>query len=206
MEFSAWGVPPNPPEHTTILPFTRLLSGPMDYTPGIFELRPSELPPVREDMQRNDVRSRVETTLAKQLALYLTIYSPIQMAADLPEHYEKRMYAFQFIKDVPADWEQSLALQAEIGDYLVIARKDRNSPDWYLGAITDEQKRDFTIALDFLDPGTQYTAEIYRDGPNANYDSNPYDIVIEKKMLSARDVLTLKLGEGGGAAIRFIPE
>ena len=97
-------------------------------------------------------------------------------------------------------------MQAAIGDYLVIARKDRNSLDWYLGAISDEQKREFTIALDFLDPGTQYTAEIYRDGPNANYDSNPYDIVIEKKMLSARDVLTLKLGEGGGAAIRFIPE
>ncbi|NNC97238.1 MAG: glycoside hydrolase family 97 protein [Gammaproteobacteria bacterium] len=204
MEFSAWGVPPNPPEHTTILPFTRLLSGPMDYTPGIFELRPSELPPVREDMPRNDVRSRVETTLAKQLALYLTIYSPIQMVADLPEHYAKHMNAFQFIKDVPTDWSESKALQGEIGDFLVIARKDRNSEDWYLGAITDEQARDFSIPLVFLEAGKQYTAQIYRDGPLANYDSNPYDIVIEERTLGSTDTLSLSLGNGGGAAIRFI--
>lgn len=206
MEYSAWGVPPNPPEHTTILPFTRLLSGPMDYTPGIFELRPSELPQVRKDMPRHNVRSRVETTLAKQLALYLTIYSPIQMAADLPEHYEKRMDAFQFIKDVPADWEHSIALQAEIGDYLVIARKDRNSADWYLGAITDEQQRDFNIPLNFLDKNIKYLAQIYRDGPKADYDSNPYDIVIEEKIFFAKDSLTLRLGKGGGGAIRFIPQ
>ena len=204
MEFSAWGVPPNPPEHTTILPFTRLLSGPMDYTPGIFELRPSELPPVRGDMQRNDSKSRVETTLAKQLALYLTIYSPIQMVADLPKHYQKNMAAFQFIKDVPTDWEQSIALQGEIGDYLVIARQDRNSSDWYLGAITDEQARSFSIPLDFLDKQKNYTAQIYRDGPNADYDSNPYDIIIEEINMSSQDTYKLALGKGGGAAIRFI--
>ncbi len=204
MEFSAWGVPPNPPEHTTILPFTRLLSGPMDYTPGIFELRPSELPPVREDMQRNDPKSRVETTLAKQLALYLTIYSPIQMVADLPKHYQNNMPAFQFIKDVPTDWEQSMALQGEIGDYLVIARQDRNSSDWYLGVITDEQARSFSIPLHFLEKQKTYTAQIYRDGPNADYDTNPYDIIIEEVNLSSQDTYNLSLGKGGGAAIRFI--
>lgn len=204
MEFSAWGVPPNPPEHTTILPFTRLLSGPMDYTPGIFELRPSEIPPVRENMPRHDAKSKIETTLAKQLALYLTIYSPIQMVADLPKHYQKNMAAFQFIKDVPTDWENSIALQGKIGDFFIIARKDRHSSDWYLGAISDENKRRFSVPLNFLNPNQKYLAQIYRDGPTAHYDKNPYDIVIESKEYTSLNTLSLNLGEGGGAAIRFI--
>lgn len=206
MEFDAWGIPPNPPSHTAVLPFTRMMSGPMDYTPGAFNLRPNELPPVREDMPRSSPESRIETTLAKQLALYVVIYSPIQMAADLKEHYEERMDAFQFIKDVPADWEQSIALDGEVGEYVVQARQRRGGDDWFLGALTNEDARELTVSLDFLDRGTIYTAQIYRDGPNAHYDTNPYDIVIEEKQVTAEDEMTLALGASGGAAIRFLPQ
>ncbi len=205
-EYNAWGIPPNPPEHTAILPYTRMLSGPMDFTPGIFDLRPNERPPVREDMPRNDPRSRIETTLAKQLALYVVLYSPIQMVADLPENYERYPDAFQFIKDVPVDWEDSRALQGEIGDYIVMVRKERGGPDWYLGALTDEAARDLTIPLDFLDPRVSYTAEIYRDGPGADWDTTPYAIAIEKVTVDSGDTLDLSLAEGGGAAIRFRAE
>ena len=139
-EYNAWGQPPNPPEHTTILPFTRMLSGPMDFTPGIFDLMPNERPPVREDMPRGSPESRVETTLAKQLALYVIIHSPLQMAADLPENYESRPDAFQFIRDVPADWGETVALAGEVGEYVVIARRERGGDDWYLGAITNGRR------------------------------------------------------------------
>ncbi|MDZ7628187.1 MAG: glycoside hydrolase family 97 protein [Parvularculaceae bacterium] len=202
-EYNAWGIPPMPPEHDVILPFTRLLSGPMDFTPGIFDLRPNERAPVNEALGRNSKASRVETTLAKQLALYVTVYSPIQMAADLPQNYEKRMDAFQFIKDVPTDWEETIGVAAEIGDYAAIARKERGGDDWYLGAITGENARKLALPLDFLDEGKTYVAEIYRDGKKADYDNNPYDIIIEKREMTRADTLTLMLGRSGGAAVRF---
>jgi alpha-glucosidase len=141
-EYNAWGSPPNPPEHTAILPYTRMLSGPMDFTPGIFDLT----------FQGPDSEQRVQTTLAKQLALYVTLYSPIQMAADLPENYENRPDAFQFIADVPTDWEQSIALAGDVGEYVVYARQERGGEDWYLGAVTDDEERRFETTLDFLDP------------------------------------------------------
>lgn len=195
MEYDAWGVPPNPPEHETILAFTRMLSGPMDYTPGIFDLEPNG----------PDAESRVETTLAKQLALYVVLYSPIQMAADLPENYEARPKAFQFIKDVPTDWEQSIGLAGEVGDYVAFARKKRDGADWYLGAITDENARKLSLPLKFLDTGVTYTAEIYRDGERADWKTNPYDMIIEKKQVTSVDILDLPLAAGGGAAVRLTP-
>ncbi|MEQ8936490.1 MAG: glycoside hydrolase family 97 catalytic domain-containing protein, partial [Amphiplicatus sp.] len=144
MEFSAWGVPPNPPEHEAVLAYTRMLSGPMDYTPGIFDLEPSKKPDVSEDLKRHSLESRVQTTLAKQLALYVVLYSPIQMAADLPENYARRPEAFQFIKDVPTDWEESIGLAGEVGDYVAFARKERNGADWFIGAVGDENARELS--------------------------------------------------------------
>jgi alpha-glucosidase len=201
-EFNAWGVPPNGPDHALDLIFTRMLSGPMDYTAGAFDLRPNEQPPVADDLLRNDVRSRIEHTLAKELSLYVAIYSPIQMVMDLERNYEARPDAFQFIKDVPTDWEQSIALQGEVGDFAVIARKDRNSEDWYLGALTDADARDLNVSLSFLGEGT-YEAQIYRDGPKADYETNPYDIVIETREVNSSKNLALSLGRSGGAAIRL---
>lgn len=197
-EYNAWGSPPNSPEHTVMLPYTRMLSGPMDYTPGIFDLAPYGL----------DAENRVQSTLAKELALYVIIYSPIQMAADLIENYlqpdgKTIKPAFQFILDVPTDWEVSKAIAGEVGDYTVIARKERNGQDWYLGAITDENARNISVALDFLDADKQYEAQIYRDGANAEWKTNPYDMVIEKKIVSAKDTLDFKLGTSGGVAIQF---
>ncbi len=192
-EYNAWGVPTNPPEHMTILPFTRLLGGPMDFTPGIFDVAHG----------KDDVTRRVQSTLATQLAEYVVVYSPIQMAADLPENYEANLPAFQFIRDVPTDWEVSKTLQAEIGDYVVIARQPRGGQDWFLGAITDETARSLKQPLTFLAPGKTYEAQIYRDGPGADYRTNPLSIAIEKKTVTAKDVLTLDLAPGGGTAIRF---
>lgn len=202
-EYNAWGQPPNPPEHETMIAFTRMLAGPMDFTPGIFDLEPNQRAPVREDMPRSDPQIRVQTTLAKQLALYVVLYSPIQMAADLPENYEKRRDAFQFIADVPADWEESLGLAGEVGDYVVMARKERGGDDWYVGAVSDEEARDISIPLAMLDDGGRYVAEIYRDGVKADWKRNPYDIVIEKKDVTKADTLKLHLAPGGGAAIRL---
>lgn len=192
-EYNAWGEPPNPPEHAAILPYTRMLSGPMDFTPGIFDLT----------FKGKDSPFRVQTTLAKQLALYVVIYSPIQMAADLPGNYEARPDAFQFIVDVPTDWEESVAVAGEVGDFVAIARKERGGADWYLGALTDEEARDLSIPLAFLDPGEIYIAEIYRDGDNAHWKTDPYDLTIEEREFSHGDVLELPLAAGGGAAIRF---
>jgi alpha-glucosidase len=190
MEYNAWGQPGNPPEHETNLVFTRLLAGPMDFTPGIFGMR-------------TNAPDGVATTWAKQLALYVVIYSPIQMAADLLENYEANPGPFQFIKDVPTDWDDTRVLNGEIGDYVTIARKDRNSPDWYLGAITDEQPRSLVVRLDFLQPGRRYRAEIYRDGPDAAWNGKREDIVIEQRTVTSADALTLNLAPGGGEAIRF---
>jgi alpha-glucosidase len=192
-EFNAWGRPTNPPEHVTILPFTRLLAGPMDFTPGIFDLT----------FGKTNVAERVQSTLATQLALYVVVYSPVQMAADLPENYEARPDAFQFILDVPVDWERSRTLAGVIGDYAIVARQQRGGADWYLGAVNDENERTVTIPLDFLDPTKRYEAQIYRDGPGANYVTNPYAFEIVRRRVRARDRLTLGLAPGGGQAIRF---
>ncbi len=195
-EFNAWGDPGNPPEHEVNLAFTRLLAGPMDYTPGIFDLAPFGL----------DSKFRPQSTLARQLALYVTIYSPVQMAADLPENYSARPDAFRFIEDVPTDWEQSLGLAGELGDYVVFARRERGGDDWYLGAITDEEARDLAVPLDFLDANRRYTAQIYRDGEGADWRRNPYAIVIEERLVGPGDSLQLWLAPGGGTAIRFRAE
>ncbi|MEO8672601.1 MAG: glycoside hydrolase family 97 protein [Tahibacter sp.] len=192
MEFACWGNPPNPPEHEANLVFTRMLAGPMDYTPGILSLQG------RKQM--------IQTTLAKQLALYVVIYSPIQMAADLPENYEQHLDAFQFIKDVPTDWAQTRVLNGEIGDYVTIARKDRRSDNWYLGSLTDENGRVLPVSLAFLDPGRKYVAQIYRDGDAADWKSKPFDFAIERRVVSSTDTLLIRLAAGGGQAIRFVPQ
>jgi glucan 1,4-alpha-glucosidase len=185
----------NAPEHETILPFTRLMGGPMDYTPGIFKLR---------NYSTNASR-RVHTTLAKQLALYVTLYSPLQMAADIPENYEAHMDAFQFIKDVPVDWDDTKILAAEPGDFVVIARKEKGSNKWYIGAITDENKRDIMTDLSFLNKGQKYVATIYADADNANWQQNPEAYSIKKIVVDNTTHLSLKLAAGGGAAISIVP-
>jgi alpha-glucosidase len=191
MEFSAWGQPGNPPEHEANLVFTRLLAGPMDYTPGILGMQTRS-------------SGGIETTWAKQLALYVVIYSPLQMAADLLENYENNPGPFQFIKDVPVDWETTRVLNGEVGEYVSIARRERGGDDWYLGAVTDEHPRTLEVSLDFLEPGRRYTAQIYRDGERADYRANREDIVIETREVTAGDTLSLRLAPGGGQAIRFI--
>jgi alpha-glucosidase len=192
-EYNAWGSPVNPPEHTAILPFTRMLAGPFDYTPGILDLTFEGL----------NGEHRVKNTIAKELSLYVVLYSPVQMAADLPENYVKHADAFQFIKDVPTDWDDSIALAGEVGDYVAIARKQRGSPDWFLGALTDETARTLHLKLGFLDPQARYVAELYRDGPEASWETHPYDLVIEKRHVTAVDTLDLHLATSGGAAVRF---
>lgn len=194
-EFAIWGQVPNPPEHTVILAHTRMLGGPMDFTPGMFDLHP-----VREGIQK-----RILTTLAKQLALYVVLYSPMQMVPDLPEHYMARPDAFQFIVDVPTDWEESIALDGVVGDFVVVARRERGGADWYLGAITDEEARNVSVPLTMLDDGITYVGEIYRDGDTAHWEDNPYAIEIERKVLTRDSTLELQLAAGGGTAIRFRP-
>jgi len=194
-EFNAWSKGNNP-EHETILPFTRLMGGPMDYTPGIFQIK----------MDKYDAKKpeQVHTTLAKQLALYVTIYSPLQMAADLPENYESHMDAFQFIKDVAVDWDDTKILEAEPGDYITIARKAKNKNNWFVGSITDENARNTTINLDFLDKGKKYIAIIYADGKNADWKNNPMEYLITKQTVDSKTTLSLKLAPGGGCAISIM--
>jgi hypothetical protein len=194
-EFNAWSLG-NPPEHETILPFTRLIGGPMDYTPGIFEIKMS--------YYDNKKTTQVHTTLAKQLALYITMYSPLQMAADLPESYEKRMDAFQFIKDVGVDWDDTKIVEAEPGDYLTIARKAKGKESWFVGAITDENKRTSTLPLSFLTANEWYVATLYTDAPDAHWQNNPMAYRIQKVLVNSKNVLKLALAEGGGAAISLI--
>lgn len=191
MEYNAWSEG-NTPEHTTILPFTRMLAGPIDYTPGIFDLL--------FDKYRDT--ERVHTTLAKQLALYVVIYSPLQMAADLPENYEGHP-AFDFIKKVPVDWDKSVYLNSKIGDYVTIARK--NGENWYLGSISDELSRIVHVSLSFLDKDKCYKAKIFKDGKDANWLENPYEIEIEEQIVDCDTQLRIKLAEGGGQAIIFEP-
>lgn len=195
-EFNAWSVG-NPPDHETILPFTRLMGGPMDYTPGIFKIKMNYYNPGKTE--------QVHTTLTKQLALYVTMYSPLQMAADLPENYEAKMDAFQFIKDVAADWDDTKILDAEPGDYIITARKAKGSSNWFVGAITDELARNFSTSLSFLDPGKKYIAAIYRDADNAHWKDNPEAYIIEKFLVDSKTNLKLKLAPGGGTAVSLMP-
>lgn len=195
-EFNGWSNG-NPPAHETILPFTRLLGGPMDYTPGIFEIKMSYYDKTKTE--------QVHTTLTKQLALYVTLYSPLQMAADLPENYERYLDAFQFIKDVAVDWQDSKYLEAEPGDYLTVARNEKNGERWFLGAITDENARSSEVKLDFLTPGKKYKAIIYQDGKGADWKDNPKAYEIKTMTVTSKSKLKLNLAKGGGTAVSFEP-
>ena len=186
----------NKPFHTTVLPFTRLVGGPMDYTPGIFD--------IKLDFLGNRPHKQVNTTLCKQLALYVTLYSPLQMAADLIENYEKHMDAFQFIKDVAVDWDKSLYLEAEPGDFLTIARKEKGTSRWFVGGITDENARTAEFRLDFLDPSKKYVATLYADGKDADYQNNPTDYRIKKGIVTAKTKLSIRLARSGGFALSLV--
>ncbi len=196
-EWNAWSQDGgSPAEHVTVLPFTRMLAGPADYTPGVFNFDN----PVYPD-------TRVHATIANQLALFVVLYSPLQMACDLPENYLKHPAELQFIRDVPCDWKQSHLLSGVIGDYVVMARQDRHSDDWYIGAVTDEQARDITIGWSFLPEGITYTAQVYRDADDADWQTNPYATSIETMTVSATsEPFTLRLASGGGCAIRLQAE
>lgn len=194
-EYEAFGG--NDPEHQTILPFTRFMGGPMDYTPGIFQTQLNYYFP-------NDTRF-VKTTLAKQLALYVVMYSPLQMAADLPENYERHLDAFQFIKDVAADWDDTKILAAEPGDYIHTARKTKGKDQWFVGGVTDENARTFTVDFSFLPKNKKYEAIIYKDGKDADYIKNPQSYEIEKKTVTSKTKLPIHLVRSGGYAISVNP-
>lgn len=194
VEYNAWGNPPNAVDHEAKLVFTRMLSGPMDYTPGVVSLVGAD-------------GKVFNSTQAKQLANYVVIYSPLAMAADLPENYDKYPAAFKFIRDVPTDWADTRVIDGAVGEYATIARKDRRSQDWYVGAVTDAQARTLALPLSFLDANKTYVAEIYRDGDAADYRSERrFDLVTEQRTVTSKDALQLRLAPGGGQAIRFIPQ
>lgn len=193
MEYNAWIGGKNPPEHEANLVFTRMLEGPMDFTPGVLSLKGSE-------------NSDILSTIAKQLALYVVIYSPVQMVADTPENYAKFPKEMKFIRDVPTDWQETRVLNGEIGDYVTIARKERGGEGWYVGAVGDENAQTVSFKLDFLSPGKRYKAEIYRDGDDADYRTDKrHSIAIESKVLTSADSLTMRIAPGGGFAIRLVP-
>jgi len=194
-EYNAFSIG-SPPEHETILPFTRLIGGPMDYTPGIFKMK---------GYNANAPDRQMHSTLCKQLALYVTLYSPLQMVADLPENYAAHKDAFQFIKDVPTDWDDTRILGAEPGDYIYIARKEKGSENWFIGAITDENKRVAGLSLSFLDNGKSYVATIYKDGPNADWKDNPESYSIEQYIVESNSSMQVQLAPGGGTAISIFP-
>jgi len=193
-EYEAFGG--SKPFHTTILPFTRLQGGPMDYTPGIFEMDMSKLNP--------NNNAHVNTTLARQLALYVTMYSPLQMAADLPEHYERFMDAFQFIKDVAVDWDDSKYLEAEPGNYITVARKAKGTDNWFIGCTSSEERHTSVLNFNFLDPDKKYIATIYADAKDAHYKTNPQAYTIQKGIVTSKTLLKLKTAPGGGYAISII--
>lgn len=193
-EFNAWSSDGgNPPEHLTIVPFTRMLSGPIDFTPGIFD--------IKFDQYKPD--NQVNTTLTHQLALYVVLYSSIQMAADLPENYEGHP-AFQFIRDVGVDWDESIVIDGEIGEFVTIARKERETGNWFIGSVTNENEREIIIPLDFLDQDKNYRAVIYKDGEDAHWDKNPTSYLIEDKEVTSKDELNIWLAPGGGVAISLL--
>lgn len=190
-EYEAFGG--SKPSHTTVLPFTRLQGGPMDYTPGIFEMEISKLNP--------NNHSHVNSTLARQLALYVTLYSPLQMAADLPENYERFMNAFQFIKDVAVDWDDSRYLEAEPGQYITVARRAKGTNNWFIGCTSGENGHESELKLDFLEAGKKYIATVYADAPDAHYKDNPQAYIIRKGTVTSKTALKLKAAPGGGYAI-----
>lgn len=195
-EFNAWSIEKgNPPEHLTIIPFTRMLAGPIDFTPGIFNIKMTPY--------RDGTGQQINTTLAHQLALYVVVYSPIQMAADLYEHYEGQP-AFQFIQDVGVDWEQSRVLAGEIGKYLVIARQERETLNWFIGGVTNEQGKRVSIALNFLEEGTTYDGVIYKDGESAHWNDNPTNIDIETTPFKKGEAVEIEMAPGGGFAISLL--
>lgn len=187
----------NKPSHTTVLPFTRLQGGPMDYTPGIFVMDMKNINP--------NSSGHVNSTLARQLALYVTMYSPIQMAADYPEHYEQHMDAFQFIKDVAVDWDESRYIEAEPGQYIVVARKAKNSDEWFVGCTAAENGHKSVVSFDFLDPERKYEAVIYSDAPDSHYITNPEAYKITRKKITSKTKLDLRAAPGGGYAISIKP-
>ena len=194
-EFNAWATDGgNPPNHLPTVAFTRMLAGPIDFTPGVFHIKFDEYKP----------DNQVNTTLAQQLALYVVIYGPLQMACDLPEHYEGQP-AFQFIEDVAVDWQQSRVLDGEVGEHVTIARQEKGGERWFLGSITNEEGRSFTLPLDFLSPGVTYRAKLYADAPDAHWDDNPTALVISEQEVTAADVLPVTLAPGGGLAVSFEP-
>jgi hypothetical protein len=192
-EFNAWATDDgNPPEHLSIIAFTRMLAGPIDFTPGVFELSLKDKP-----------NNRINTTLAHQLALYVVIYSPIQMACDLPQNYADQP-AFQFIRDVGVDWEQTVVLDGEVGDFVTIAREERETGNWFLGSITDENARSITVKFDFLDDDAEYDVTVYRDGADAHWETNPQSIEIEKAPVNSSSEMMFRLAPGGGVAVSLI--
>ena len=193
-EYNAWSEG-NQPAHTTILPFTRMMGGPLDFTPGVFDVT----------FKGIDASERIRTTIAKQLALMVVLYSPLQMAADLPRNYASKPDLFQFIKDVPADWEESLPLEGEIGEYVVYARQERGSNNWFIGGITNEDARSVTLDFSFLGESS-YGATVYRDGLEADWETNPYDAVIETLTITANSTLDVRMAKGGGFAISLIEQ
>lgn len=193
-EYEAFGG--SKPFHTTLLPFNRLIGGPMDYTPGIFD--------TKLDFMGDLPHGQIQTTLAKQLALYVTLYSPLQMAADLVENYEKHMDAFQFIKDVAVDWDDSEYIEAEPGDYITVARKAKGTDNWFVGGITDENARTADFTLDFLTPGKQYVAILYADGKDADYKENPTSYQIKKGIVTNKTKISVWEARSGGFALSLI--
>lgn len=197
-EFNAWSVEGgNPVDHLATVIFTRMLSGPIDYTPGIFNLT---LDPYRSG------ESRVRSTLAQQLGLYVVIYSPIQMAADLPEHYEERPDAMQFIRDVGVDWEQSIVLDGEVGDFAVIAREEKETGNWFVGGLASNESKDISIVLDFLEEGKTYRGALYRDGSGADWETDPYSLEIESGTYGKGDKIDVIMARGGGFALSLLVE
>jgi hypothetical protein len=195
-EFNAWASDGgNPPEHLSVIAFTRMLGGPIDFTPGIFNIK---MDPYKEGNQ-------VNTTLAHQLALYVVIYSPVQMAADLPESYADQP-GFQFIRDVGVNWEQTRVLNGEVGDFVTIARQERDTGNWFVGGITDEEARSVTVSFDFLDQDASYTAVLYRDGGGAHWDDNPTSLAIEEVPVDASTTRSFEMAPGGGFAISLMKQ
>jgi alpha-glucosidase len=200
-EYNAWGAEGgNPPEHETILFFTRMIAGPMDFTPGIFDILLT-----KTGAPRTLEESRVRTTLAKQLALYVVLYSPLQMAADLPENYKGKP-EFQFIRDVAVDWDTTRVLAGRIGDYVAVARKTRGKDEWFVGAITDENARTLDVSFDILPRGRSYVAEVYADGPGADWRTNPLPVTMSKRTVTSASKISIAMAPGGGQAIRIRPQ
>ena len=194
-EWNAWSADGGSPcSHVTILPFTRVMAGSVDYTPGVFAFENPVMP-----------QTRVHATLMNQLGLFVCIYSPLQMACDLPENYMKHPDAFRFIEDVPCDWERSLLVDGVIGEYCIFARQERGSENWYIGGVNADEAREVAIPLDMLSEGQSYVATIYRDGDEADWQTNPYDYEIEEQAVTAADVLQLRMASGGGLAIEIKP-